>query len=374
MSKFVDYYQLFAITCDASQEEIKKKYRQLALKLHPDLNQDKANSNELLSQLNAAYEVLSDPITRQEYDRAYYQHKNQTQFNYRQFDTINFFDDNFQGFDVGYQKPNPKPTKPFEAKQHFTNSRTSFLNDEFDVLYIKNKKVNFSQTNPEVYHSEFHIPDKWKLIHECETIYDITWKQVINILDNSYLNQEQIYVRKCQGLSYFDHNNPTHEELIAEKFHQTVLSSCPKFQQFVKHWTQTQKQLNLQATVNLTEKQLQDGVAQLINYFVFVPCSYCSQNTNSVNLGFCAICNSNRILKMPSTIWLQINQNTPLNTPITLTRGGHIGSQQIGDLVITITKNNEKQFANPQTINIHFQYQRHNKAVDIKKINLKNEK
>jgi len=63
-----DYYEILGVSRDASQEEIKKAYRRLAKKYHPDLNKD-GGSAEKFKQIAEAYEVLSDPEKRAQYDR-----------------------------------------------------------------------------------------------------------------------------------------------------------------------------------------------------------------------------------------------------------------------------------------------------------------
>ncbi len=63
-----DYYDLLGISRDASQDEVKKAYRQLARKLHPDVNQDDPQAEEQFKEVAKAYSVLSDPAKRQRYD------------------------------------------------------------------------------------------------------------------------------------------------------------------------------------------------------------------------------------------------------------------------------------------------------------------
>ncbi len=70
---FVDYYKTLGIEKTATEEEIKKAYRKLARKLHPDLNPNDADANKKFQQINEANEVLSDPEKRKKYD-AYGEH------------------------------------------------------------------------------------------------------------------------------------------------------------------------------------------------------------------------------------------------------------------------------------------------------------
>ena len=64
-----DYYDVLGIARDASSDEIKKAYRQLARKFHPDVNQGDASSEEKFKEVAEAYEVLSDAQKRGAYDR-----------------------------------------------------------------------------------------------------------------------------------------------------------------------------------------------------------------------------------------------------------------------------------------------------------------
>lgn len=64
-----DYYDVLGINRDASAEEIKKAYRRLAMKHHPDRNPDSKESDEKFKELSEAYEMLSEPQKRAAYDR-----------------------------------------------------------------------------------------------------------------------------------------------------------------------------------------------------------------------------------------------------------------------------------------------------------------
>ena len=66
---FIDYYKLLEIDKSASQADIKKAYRKLARKYHPDLNPNNKEAQLRFQQINEANEVLSDPEKRKKYDQ-----------------------------------------------------------------------------------------------------------------------------------------------------------------------------------------------------------------------------------------------------------------------------------------------------------------
>ena len=66
---YIDYYKILGVDKNASQEDIKKAYRRLARKLHPDLNPDDKEAQKRFQELNEANEVLSDPEKRKKYDQ-----------------------------------------------------------------------------------------------------------------------------------------------------------------------------------------------------------------------------------------------------------------------------------------------------------------
>lgn len=67
--EFIDYYKVLGLNKDASINEIKKAYRKLARKYHPDVNPNDKDAQKKFQQLNEANAVLSDPEKREKYDK-----------------------------------------------------------------------------------------------------------------------------------------------------------------------------------------------------------------------------------------------------------------------------------------------------------------
>lgn len=86
-----DYYQILGVPRTATAEEIKRAYRKLAVKYHPDKNPGDKTAEERFKQINEAYAVLSDPEKRKQYDA----------FGAEGFHQRFTQEDIFRGFDVG---------------------------------------------------------------------------------------------------------------------------------------------------------------------------------------------------------------------------------------------------------------------------------
>ncbi len=67
--QYIDYYKILGINKTASEKEIKKAYRKLAVKYHPDKNKGNKQAEEKFKEINEAYTVLSDPEKRKKYDK-----------------------------------------------------------------------------------------------------------------------------------------------------------------------------------------------------------------------------------------------------------------------------------------------------------------
>ncbi|MEN9225840.1 MAG: DnaJ C-terminal domain-containing protein [Thermostichus sp. HHBFW_bins_43] len=75
MQNFKDYYKILGVSKTASADEVKQAFRRLARKYHPDVNPNDKTAEEKFKDINEAYEVLSDPNKRKQYDQfsQYYQ-------------------------------------------------------------------------------------------------------------------------------------------------------------------------------------------------------------------------------------------------------------------------------------------------------------
>jgi molecular chaperone DnaJ len=117
-----DYYKALGVTKDAPAAEIKKVYRKLARELHPDKNPGDAQAEARFKEVSEAYDVLSDPVKRKEYDEA------RSLFGGSGFG-------GFGGFGAGAQR---RTNANFNVSDLFSGGSSSNLNDLFDGLFGQN--------------------------------------------------------------------------------------------------------------------------------------------------------------------------------------------------------------------------------------------
>ena len=103
MAEKRDYYEVLGVDRSTDAETIKKIYRKLAMKYHPDRNPDDKEAEEKFKETAEAYEVLSDPQKRQRYDK--FGHQGMRDIGYQGFhsaeDIFSTFDDFFSDFGFG---------------------------------------------------------------------------------------------------------------------------------------------------------------------------------------------------------------------------------------------------------------------------------
>jgi molecular chaperone DnaJ len=112
-----DYYKALGVTKDAPAAEIKKVYRKLARELHPDKNPDDAKAEARFKEVSEAYDVLSDPAKRKEYDEAR---------------SLFGAGGGFGGFGGA---GGPRGTPNFDVSDLFSGGSSGNLNDLFDGLF-----------------------------------------------------------------------------------------------------------------------------------------------------------------------------------------------------------------------------------------------
>ena len=106
-----DYYEVLGVAKDASEEDIKKAYRKLAKKYHPDMNPGDKNAEAKFKEASEAYAILSDAEKRQKYD----------QFGFAAFDGSG----GFGGFDFNSaagQRPYEGGKCPHQCEDHIPRS------------------------------------------------------------------------------------------------------------------------------------------------------------------------------------------------------------------------------------------------------------
>lgn len=119
----MDHYSTLGISKNATEDEIKKAYRQMALKYHPDRNQDDPSAADQFKKVAAAYEVLSDPKKKAEYDGA--SQKSSFEWNTNFNDDFTTFANNFRNSE--FRRKSNERARASQGKTHAGPVDTSYL-------------------------------------------------------------------------------------------------------------------------------------------------------------------------------------------------------------------------------------------------------
>ena len=112
--EFIDYYKVLGLEKNASADDIKKAYRKLARKLHPDLNPNDAGAHKKFQEINEANEVLSDPEKRKKYDQ---------------------YGKDWQHADAFEQQRRAQEQSPFQNGQRFSGDTDGDFSSFFESIF-----------------------------------------------------------------------------------------------------------------------------------------------------------------------------------------------------------------------------------------------
>uniref|UniRef100_A0A1B6EBZ6 DnaJ homolog subfamily B member 9 n=1 Tax=Clastoptera arizonana TaxID=38151 RepID=A0A1B6EBZ6_9HEMI len=137
-AKHDDYYSVLGVSRDASTKDIKRAFRKLAIKYHPDKNKEK-EAEEKFKQINEAHEILSDPDRRKQYDlfgKSSDRQQNNQEHHFNFDSMFQGFSDNMFHFTDGSDSHRQKYhySHPGESHQRFFNMKNNLFED-FDPIF-----------------------------------------------------------------------------------------------------------------------------------------------------------------------------------------------------------------------------------------------
>lgn len=140
-----DYYKILGVEKTASAEDIKKAYRKLALKWHPDKNPNNKSAEEKFKKISEAYAVLSDPEKRKEYDM--FGSADQFRQHYSQEDIFRGFDINDILRSFGFGDFAGTGTRTFKTGRAGGFTYTETHGDPFADLFGTGREQKFTRTS-----------------------------------------------------------------------------------------------------------------------------------------------------------------------------------------------------------------------------------
>jgi curved DNA-binding protein CbpA len=131
----LDYYEILGINPSASDEEIKKAYRKLVSKYHPDRNPNNKQAEEYTKKLNQAHEVLSDTMKRKEYDA---KRKSSYSQNNR-YENTNQKNHKSESTQEEFETAKKRAEKKLRERERIINEKEKELKNQFDEQRKKRK-------------------------------------------------------------------------------------------------------------------------------------------------------------------------------------------------------------------------------------------
>lgn len=168
--EFIDYYKILEVGKNASEADIKKAYRKLARKYHPDLNPDDKEAQRKFQEINEAHEVLSDPEKRKKYDKygkdwehadAFEEaqkrqkasggfagsHSHSGGGGYTESEFSDFFESMFGGASSGFSRGRGRSTYQFKGQDYNATLRlhlTDILTSQKQTIDLGDKKIRIT--------------------------------------------------------------------------------------------------------------------------------------------------------------------------------------------------------------------------------------
>ena len=133
---FIDYYKILGVDKKASVEDIKKAYRKLARKLHPDLNPNDKEAHQKFQQINEANEVLSDPEKRKKYDQ---------------------YGKDWQHAEQFEQQRRSQRQSTFTGEQSFSDDTDSDFSSFFESMFGREDRSRQTKFRGQDYHAELKL-------------------------------------------------------------------------------------------------------------------------------------------------------------------------------------------------------------------------
>ena len=142
--EFIDYYKILEINKTATEADIKKAYRKLARKLHPDLNPNDKDAHKKFQAINEANEVLSDPEKRKKYD---------------------LYGKDWQHSERFEQQRHQQQRPPNQGGQHFSGYDEGDFSSFFESMFGAGERSRQTKYRGQDYNAEFTL----SLIDAMET-------------------------------------------------------------------------------------------------------------------------------------------------------------------------------------------------------------
>jgi len=139
---FKNYYKILGVEKNATEDEIKKKYRKLAMLFHPDRNQGDAKAGEKFKEIAEAYDVLSDKEKRSEFDNLLGRRNNPKTNNYHSY--TNNFKNPYTSKSNKYKTDDTVEKVWNDFKKDF---KTGQFSDFFKTFFDKKKSQNTQDTS-----------------------------------------------------------------------------------------------------------------------------------------------------------------------------------------------------------------------------------